>query len=417
MPHKLLYMESMTHRIETLADILHPITVEEFFAEYYDRKPLHVPAPDPEKFAGVMSWQKLSQILNMTAVWSPASLQLYLDRKQVPAVEYCRDELDRENRPTQQPDSERVNDWMRRGASLVVNYIDTLTPELAAVANAVEGALGGKSQSNLYCSWQQHRAFDTHMDTHDVFALHIAGEKDWNIYEGRLDNPIAHEMFTGLDRAYHEAHRGAIETQLTLRPGDFLYLPRGKYHDALASSSACIHLTFGVTRIIGYDLLNLLFNHAMTKGAFRANFPLLAGDPAADRAAVRRHIAGLAGTLDEVLRSDGVLDDMMRYREHFKFNRGGFDLPGDVLGSDTDSVGFALTAGDFSIVRANGRTGLKGPRGAIPIPDDIAAAVSWVVDRKRFTRAELAAAFPQMPDAGREKLLGDLSSMRVIGPA
>jgi ribosomal protein L16 Arg81 hydroxylase len=406
----------MTYRIETLADILYPVTEQEFFAEYYDRKALHVPAPDPDKFAEAMSWRKLSDLLNMSAIWTPATFKLFLDRKEVPPAEFCREDIDRDRRPTLQPDAERVKDWMRRGASLVVNFIDTLTPELAAVANAVESRLEGKVQSNLYCSWQQHRAFDTHMDTHDVFALHIAGEKEWNIYEGRLDRPIADPKQLKPTSEFTEKHRGAIETRLTLRPGDFLYLPRGKYHDALASSSACIHLTFGVTRVIGYNLLELLFNYAMEDSAFRANFPIPSGDPGADRTAISRHIDALADKLHEIAGRDAVLNDMAHFCRSFASKRGGYALPDDIVGSDAGAVRFALTSAEFAVVRANGKAGLKGPRGTVPIPGGIEEVVAWVVARKGFSRAELAAAFPRISEAGRERLIGDLSSMQVIGP-
>jgi hypothetical protein len=40
------------------ADILHPLSEDAFFAEYYDRKPLHLEG-DPRKFAAVMSWDGL----------------------------------------------------------------------------------------------------------------------------------------------------------------------------------------------------------------------------------------------------------------------------------------------------------------------------------------------------------------------
>ncbi|MEK9660819.1 MAG: cupin domain-containing protein, partial [Alphaproteobacteria bacterium] len=362
-------------------------------------------------------WDRLSGLLNMTGIWSPANLQLYLDRKEVQPVDYCSEEIDRDNNPSHQPDAERVKDWMRRGASLVVNYIDTLTPELAAVADALEHRLGGRSQSNLYCSWRQHRAFDTHMDTHDVFALHIVGEKDWNIYEGRLDNAIATPEARNPEPGFVDSHKGGILSRLTMRPGDFLYLPRGQYHDALASSEACIHLTFGVTRVIGHNLLELLFNYAMEDSAFRADFPVLTGDAAADRTAFAGHIGALADKLAGIAASDAVVDDMLAFTRAFHYKRGGFDLPGDVLGADAGSVAFALTSDDFAIVRSNGRVGLKGPKGAVPIPGAIEDPVSWIVDRGRFTRAELAAAFPQLDENGREKLIGDLSSMRVIGPA
>lgn len=406
----------MKHRIETFADIIHPVSEEEFFAEYYDKKPLLVRAPDPDKFAEVMSWEILSDLLNMTAIWCEHSLQMVLDRNPVPAAQYCREAINRSAKPGLQPDAERVKDWLQRGASLVVNDIDTLTSPMAAVADALEGRFNAKAQSNLYCSWQQHQAFDTHMDTHDVFALHVAGEKSWRIYEGQLDNAVAHDMFRNQTQEFHNEHAGKVLLEPTLRPGDFLYIPRGQYHDALASSTACIHLTFGMTRVIGYDLLSLLFNNAMANTNFRANFPLITGDDNVDREAVRTHIAGLAGKLEELARADAVTDDMLAYIKSFHYFRGGFDLPNDAtVGGDMASYG--LTSPDFVVVRANGRAALKGKRGVIPIPEGLDGVVSWVVEHPRFTRAELSGAFPDLPDAGREKLLADLSSMKVIAPA
>ena len=43
----------MAQRIETFADILAPVTPDEFFAEYYGKKLLHVPG-EPDKFEAVM---------------------------------------------------------------------------------------------------------------------------------------------------------------------------------------------------------------------------------------------------------------------------------------------------------------------------------------------------------------------------
>jgi len=306
---------------------------------------------------------------------------------------------------------------MRRGASLVANYIEALTPELSAATAAIERPLEGKAQANLYCSWQQHRAFHTHMDTHDVFVLHITGEKDWNIYEGRLDNPIANEAFKDLGDDFSDKNCGKVALKLTLRPGDFLYLPRGQYHDAMASTEACIHLTIGISRIIGHDMLDILFKRAIDESPFRGDFPVPTGDPARDRAAYRAHITKLTKVLTDITSGEQFLDDMTIFRENFKCTRGGFDLPGDVLAGGKEKIEFALTSDDFAIVERDGRNKLQGPRGAAPIPADIESAVCWVVERRRFTRAELAAAFPAMSEASREKFLGDLSSMRVIGPA
>jgi ribosomal protein L16 Arg81 hydroxylase len=172
----------------TFADILRPLSEDEFFAEYYDRKPLHL-NDDPEKFAAVMSWEDLTSILNMTAVWSSSSLQLVRDKEVLPPREFCRTAPNRDGQTVLQPDAGKVMNLLQRGASLVANDIDTLTPGLRGIANALESALLGKAQANLYCSRKEHQAFGTHFDTHDVYAMHIAGEKLWRIYETRVEAP------------------------------------------------------------------------------------------------------------------------------------------------------------------------------------------------------------------------------------
>ncbi len=121
----------MAQEITSFADILTPVTPEEFFAAYYGKKVLHVPGT-ADKFASVMSWARLNDILNLTGIWSGASLQLILDRETVPPHEYCRPAADRSTgAEVLQPDPARVTELIRRGASVVANDIDSLNPGLA----------------------------------------------------------------------------------------------------------------------------------------------------------------------------------------------------------------------------------------------------------------------------------------------
>ena len=74
-----------------------------------------------------MSWARLGDILNMTGIWSGASLQMILDRDMVPPQSYCRPARDRSTgAEVLQPDPARVRDLMRQGASIVCNDVDTL---------------------------------------------------------------------------------------------------------------------------------------------------------------------------------------------------------------------------------------------------------------------------------------------------
>src|SRR6185503_19236696 len=131
-------------------------------------------------------------------------------------------------------------------------------PGLASVSNALEAAGLGKVQANVYISWQSHKAFRTHYDTHDVWAVQVEGEKDWNIWEGRADWPIPHPVFKGQPQAHHDQARGKLRGVVKMKPGDLLYLPRGWYHDALAEAPASVHVAYGVHAPLGMDLMNIL---------------------------------------------------------------------------------------------------------------------------------------------------------------
>ena len=398
----------MSNRIESFADLIAPIGEETFFADYHDKKHLHIRANAANKLDDVMTWETLSALLNMTAIWSPHSLKLFLDTKPVAVDKYCRPAIDRNGTQSMQPDADKVKSWLRRGASIVANDIDTLTPGLISAAGALENRLGGKVQSNLYCSWDQHQAFPTHFDTHEVFALHVAGEKTWRLFEGRLENPIASDTFQNLDDDFHAANRGEVAEEVTLKPGDILYIPRGQYHDALASSEGCIHLSFGVTHIIGFDVMTLLFERAMTEPLFRQNIPPNEKD-------ARAWIAEMTSLLSEFGTSDEIWSAVEGFREDFEYQRGGFDLPGDAL-KDEPGDRFTVTASSLQVVSEGGRSLIKTAKGSVPIPEDVVDPVRWISEKQNFSAAELDAAFPKMATQARQKLVQDLVGMRVLTP-
>lgn len=392
-----------------LCDILDPLTADEFFRDYHGQKPLYLPGA-PEKFAFMMSWARLNAMLDMTSIWSAASLQLFLDADQIAADRYCRPTIDRNGLQVMQPDPERVEALLRQGASLVCADIDGLNPGLKAVAGALEEGIEGKAQANLYCSWRAHPAFAAHFDTHDAFALHVEGEKVWRVYEGRQDNPIAHPRFKHFSREFHEQAKGALMMEARMTPGDLLYLPRGQYHEALASSAACVHVTFGVTSVIGLDVISALFERAVAEPLFRANLPRL-GDEDGERA-FESHLHRLVARLGDIALGAEVIDHLKGVLRAYRYPRGDYDLPHAAV-----QPRYRVRAKGLKVVRRGGGWGLKGEAAAVAIPKGVEGLVAWVIERDRFTRDEMAAAFPETPEADRVRMLSDLADMKVIEAA
>jgi hypothetical protein len=280
-----------------------------------------------------MSWDGLNRLLDMTAIWSSQSLQLALDCRMIPPELYCRRGLDRAGRAIWQPQPSLVRAQLRQGASVLLNDIDTLSPGLRAVAGLLERALGAKVQINLYCSWRERQAFPSHFDSHDVFALQIAGEKRWTVYRGRFDQPIAHPSFKTLGQAYHDQAKGDVLACIDLRPGDLLYLPRGQYHDALATGAASIHLAVGATEPIGIDLIGLLFDDAVADPAFRRRLPA-----AADTGAVTARVDRLAAQARELMASPPFRTRLDALQAGFAWPRGGFPPAAGFRDESADSL-------------------------------------------------------------------------------
>lgn len=390
----------------TLADILAPMTPETFFAEYYDRKPLHIPGA-ADKFAGLMDWDILTRLLNMTAIWSSKSLLLQADRQTLAPARYCTPAEDRSGNTVLQPDAGKVMELLRGGASLVANDIDTLTPELSRTAAAFEAAFDAKTQVNLYCSWKQRQAFNSHFDTHDVFALHVEGEKVWRVYSTRMPHPIRHDRHgnDSFDEAAHEKQRGPLLMEVPMTPGDVLYLPRGWYHDALASSGGTVHMAFGVTGLIGFDVIGALSDFAVEDEAFRLNLPRAEEG----REALAARLADLGDRLRALSRDPKVIDAVAAYRAGYRTPRMGMALPVTIK-----DYSFALTGPNFKIEKRNGRALLVHPGGAAPIPPGGEPLLAWILKRKRFARAEYIEAHGAYATADLDRMLNDLVGMRVL---
>ncbi|MGB0694357.1 MAG: JmjC domain-containing protein [Rhodospirillaceae bacterium] len=315
----------MSKLISDFSQIIAPMDPQEFFRDYFGQKPCFIPGP-ADKFESVMSWPRLNRILNQTSIWTSENLLLVMDKDVLKPNDYCVSGLDRREKPCMKPDPIKVMQLIKDGASLALNQIDTLDEGLRALSNALEERLFGKSQVNLYCSRRERQAFHPHDDSHDVFALHCEGEKRWTVYDYRSENPINHPMFKPVITPDHrDKLKGNVLMEPLMTPGDFLYIPRGQYHEALSVTDNCVHVACGVTYVIGMDLLSLTWEAAMKHPLFRANVPPNVGPrSAADQ---RAYLIELAKVMANTMASPEFQKLVTEFQRNYRNNRGGFEFP------------------------------------------------------------------------------------------
>jgi ribosomal protein L16 Arg81 hydroxylase len=405
--------------IADLAALLAPVTPERFFAEHHDRQPLHIPG-NPGKFAGVLSWRGINRLLDMTHIWTSTSLKLVMDSQAVPAEAFCTRATGRDGAAVMQPDAKLVQSWIARGASVVMNDVDSLTPGLAGVSNALEAAGLGKAQANVYISWQSHKAFRTHYDTHDVWAVQVEGEKTWNIWEGRAEWPIPHPVFKSQTQEHHDAARGKLRGTVLMRPGDLLYLPRGWYHDALAEAPASVHVAYGVHAPLGMDLVNILLERVLYDAEFRKPLPRQDGSAPA-RFALTQRAGLLGGRLAELCKDPKVLEVLAGFVANYRFSRGGYDIlasrgiaPAGGATPAEEGAAFRVVAGGAKPVRRGAEWVVKTAGGTLPLSPAEAEAAAWLLARPDVTAPELSRAHPGVE---ADALLGRLAGAGLLAPA
>jgi hypothetical protein len=391
--------------------LLAPHDAAAFFRDSFGKQHLHV-AGTPERTTEIMTLEGLNSLMSMTSVWSPQTMKLFVDRKPVPVPEYCARALALGADGTAlRPDPDLVQGWIAKGASVILNDIDALAPGVRRVANDLQAATGGRSQANLYFSMSQRQAFGPHCDVHEVFAVHCAGEKVWNIYEGREEAPINHPSFQFSD-AEREKRAGKIVTQVKMRPGDLLYIPRGIYHDALASQNGAIHIAFGVTLPKPLDLLPVIWETAVQDPWMRGDLPR-----ALDDAGLKKVLAKIAKAVGGMLGSDGARRAAASAVKSWPYEFKSYDLesrlggatPAAPAGGDSYRVSTAVR-----IVQQNGRSILTDGKQQVEIPREIARQVRFIMGRETVSTALLKAEFPQMSDAAVAELIRNMKAMRTI---
>ncbi len=396
-------------QVLTFRDLIAPTEREAFFAEYYSKKPLYIPGP-PGKFDKVFSWEHLNGLLDQSTLWTARSLELALHGKVLEPKEYCYSGRNREGSSSvMKPDIKRVVAFVQQGATLVVDFIETLTPGVRSVAQTLESVTGAPVCCSAFCSWDATPGYGSHFDTQNVFAAQIAGTKTWRVYEGRMLNPAEIPGYTSasFSEQHHERAKGKVAHEITMTPGDLLYLPAGQYHDALASDEGSLHVSFGACESVGMDFINILVQDLPKDPLFREPLPHF-DDDAAHQAYLRR----LADRLREIITEPGIARQLHSYQRGKAFERfADFHLP------ERDDAGvYRVRATGARLIREDADCRLAVNDATIDLDHAEADVVAWALQRDYFAAKSLAEAFAEVDSDTLAAIVEKLLRHHLIEP-
>jgi ribosomal protein L16 Arg81 hydroxylase len=376
------------------AEFIAPMSVETFMSDHFGRRPVHIEGESQRR--GLLTMTRLEELLSVRPHWSADNLKLILNSRPVLGEHFLDDS---------RADPAKVQLFLRMGASLVGDHIEDIDAAVRQTASMLSERFAGTAGANVYCSFKGIRAFNSHCDLHEVFAVQLEGEKVWQIYENRAEAPV--EALEGESaQAMIDRAKGKVMMTVRMRPGDLLYIPRGFFHDALADSNASLHLTFGVRPLDGRYIFRLLEELAVRDAKFRDYLPDARGNPEG----LRAHFAGLADQLASMMRSP-LFETLLANRQRALVQR---DETVDLHGRG--KLDYYAPTGAPSEVAWNvtGAT-LRHARGEEPL-GALAEAAEWAIGQAAFSAQQLRAEFAWLSEEEVGRLIELLTRTGLFAP-
>ncbi|XP_050189601.1 ribosomal oxygenase 2 isoform X1 [Myiozetetes cayanensis] len=293
--------------------LISPIKEEVFFKEYWEQKPLLVQRNDPLVAAYYLSLFQLSDLKEL------CSQDLYYGRD----VNICRcvngkkKVLNKEGKVNYM---QLKKDFDQKKATIQFHQPQRFKEELWKIQEKLECYFGSLVGSNVYITPQGSQGLPPHYDDVEVFILQLEGEKHWRLYK-----PTVH-----LAREYNvesEDRIGNPTHEFILKPGDFLYFPRGTIHqaDTPLGTSHSTHVTISTYQNNSWgDFLldaipGLVFDMAKDDVVLRTSIPrqlLMQVNTADSTKKLSSLLRRLADHLDHTkeLRSSDMKKDFIMHR-------------------------------------------------------------------------------------------------------
>ena len=283
-----------------LAALLAPLTIEGFQRDYAEQRPLHLERAAPAWLQQLPDAWALDGLVARAAAAGKVRLV-----RQGSAFPGPADGLP------------GILSAYSQGSTVVVAKGHEESPDIGALAAALQEELEQPIGINLYLTPPGAQGFKEHADGHDVFILQLSGEKRWRVFRPIIHLPLESQVVRPPpfdEQILPPPPEGYGEPILDLRltRGQLLYLPRGFVHAAETSQAGSAHLTIGAHPLRQRDLLTEMLAVAAERArALRETLPRLGKDRGSELASARR---ALQATLD-ALAAPGALEEALARAE------------------------------------------------------------------------------------------------------
>jgi ribosomal protein L16 Arg81 hydroxylase len=211
---------------------------DEFFATYHTRRSLlrrGALSGDPRE---ILSIADMDEIVHQEGM-RPSLLRMLGQGTGVAGSSLTRRlELRREGKAIDDalaPD--KVYEHFRTGKTLIHAGLNHTRPNLRRLCAMLTEKFAAPAEAVAYLTPAGQQGARAHSDPSDVYVIQLEGTKHWQVWT----TPETRRL--GVDRDYTIAELGQPVMDVSLRPGDVLYVPYGTPHVAAAEEQVSLHVT------------------------------------------------------------------------------------------------------------------------------------------------------------------------------
>ena len=218
--------------------LIHPLDINTFFEEYWEQRPLIIRRQQPDYYTDLFSRADVDSLVCLNELKFP-NIQLSKLGQSMPWRYQTTKSEDSHY------DSTVINELYRRyaeGHTIALNSLEKRWQPILLFCQSLSMFLNAHAHINAYYTPQKSRGFDPHFDHQEVFIMQIEGSKHWRLYKPFELCPLSSQQRYKIPRD----RLPELDREVTLNPGDLLYMPSGCIHEASATENSSLHLTIGV---------------------------------------------------------------------------------------------------------------------------------------------------------------------------
>lgn len=272
--------------------LIAPHSKEKFIEKYWGKRAVFMPN-SADRFESLFGWGEVNHHLNHTRQ-NYDGMRLAHETKVLGPNEFA-----------------KVDYWLQEGATFIINNVNRIDEVTEQFAEMLSCDLNTPVNINCYASCPSKQGFDVHFDLHDVFIIQTEGTKKWAVFEPTIQSPL---YIQNPEKGEPPTSDPYIECEMSV--GDVLYIPRGHWHYAVATSPS-IHLTVGPSSVSGAEFLNWISKQLTNNDEFfRKDFPvadasMFGGEQSSQ--ALNEHLNEFRSKIKEILDGASFQEAFIRF--------------------------------------------------------------------------------------------------------